>query len=372
VSAGSLVVDAGIGGGLSIRLVDPPPDALVQVRSETGGLPGESLDPVMTIKFVEHLDHGPLRMLGLSGDAFGFDGVGFYLPGGRGGLARIDLGSSDEFDVVVERRVGRIPLLVPLLGIRLLARDRVLLHASTFLVNDRAVVATAWASGGKSELLLAFMDHGARYVADEWTMIDGGGRITGLCSDLHVWDWQLRQMPELAASVSAAERRRLGALRAARTATRGAARLRRRGSIGRSLHQLDGWVRNAARVRLTPEAAYPRRVAREPVIVGALLLASVAAGPLSASVTDAATVVARMTASLDFERSPLLRTWAQYRYAFPTARNTAIEEASRMERDILMRALAHVPATEIVHPFPPSLDELYAAAREVVGRPAEA
>jgi hypothetical protein len=309
-------------------------------------------------------------MLGLSGDPFGFDGVGFYLPGAGGGLARIDLGSLDEFDIVVERRAGRIPLLVPLLAIRLLAHDRVLLHASTFLVNHRAVVATAWASGGKSELLLAFMHHGARYVADEWTMIDGSGRISGLCSDLHVWDWQLRQMPELAASISGAERRRLVALRAARTVTRRAARVRRKGSIGRSLHQLDGWAGNAARVRLDPETVYPGRVSREPVTAGALLLASVGAGPLSASVTDARTVVAQMTASLEFERSPLLRAWAQYRYAFPTARNKAIEEATWMERDILMRALGDVPATEIVHPYPPSLDDLYTATADLVAPPA--
>jgi hypothetical protein len=76
-----------------------------------------------------------------------------------------------------------------------------------------------------------------------------------------------------------------------------------------------------------------------------------------------------MTASLEFERSPLLRAWAQYRYAFPTARNKAIEEATWMERDILVRALADVPATEIVHPYPPSLDDLYTATADLVAPP---
>ena len=59
-----------------------------------------------------------------------------------------------------EHGVGRVPHLVALVNLAVLARGGVALHASAFARDGSATVATGWSKGGKTEALLAACDAG--------------------------------------------------------------------------------------------------------------------------------------------------------------------------------------------------------------------
>jgi hypothetical protein len=361
--------DLHVAAGQGIRLIDAPPWAAAQIAAEVGGTEDGTSDAFLSIRFVDRLEHGPLRVLGQTGDAFAFDGDRFYLVSSSGALARVDPWRPESTEIELERGAARIPLLVPLLGMRLLTRGWVLLHAAAFEVSGRVVVATGWQSGGKSELLLAFLAAGGTYLADEWAAVAADGRIEGLPSHLHIWEWQLRQLPEFAARVPRADRRRLAFLRATRSAARGAARVAGNGSIGRSLVQLEAWLRNAGRVTLPAGRLVGSNIGRGPRPATDVVLVSVAHEPTRIALTDPAELAARMAASLEFERSGLIRAAAQARYAFPARRSEVLDGAPTRERELLTAAFSHVRMHEIVHPYPPRLDELRQAVSGALARP---
>ena len=126
-------------------------------------------------------------------------------------MTRIDLARAGEaLEIVCERAVTAIPLLVPLLALRLIARGYVLVHASSFVHRGRGVLVAGWEGGGKSELLLPFVANGADYLADEWTIV-GGERsmLHGVAAHAQIWDWQLRQLPAVRKRLSPSRRARV-------------------------------------------------------------------------------------------------------------------------------------------------------------------
>ena len=367
-AAASKVIYAALGDGSCIRLVDAPGSVLDQVRQELGAVEGPPAEPLLTVRFIDAVpNRHELRTLGVTGQPFAFDERRFYLVGDGGYLTHVDFGSLDTTEIEIERGAAAIPLLVPILALRLLDRDRVLLHAASFVYRGGAIVVTGWQSGGKSEVMLAFMSEQARYVADEWAIIDAGGRVSGLSSHVHLWDWQLRQLPTLWARLAASERQRLGVLRLAR---RGA-RLISRASTGsataaRTVSQLRRWIENAARARVPPERLFGAPAHRGSLDIAHVLLATVRSGATEVLPSESRVIAARMAASLEYERKDLIAAYAQYRYAFPDERSDSIEQAAGRERQILEEALSGVPAHEILHPYPPFLPDLYRAAVRVI------
>jgi hypothetical protein len=364
---GQHVIHATFGEGLCIRLIDPPASVLRQVASELGAVPGGPAHPILTVRFIEAVgNRAELTTLALTDHPFAFDAECFYLVGRRGHLTRLDFRSLDTADVEIERGESAIPLLLPLLALRLVAMGRVLLHAASFVQEDRVIVATGWQSGGKSELLLAFMDRGATYLADEWTIVRRDGWIDGIASDMHVWDWQLRQLPRLSARLPVGDRRRLGALRLGARTIRVLLGDHRNGPVRRALADLDRWLDNAARVRIPAGAAFDGRVRRGSVRLDDLFLATVGSGETVVLPVDGHEVAARIAASLEYERRELDAAYAQYRYAFPERTSELLEGAPRLEREILADAFVGVRAHEVRHRYPPSFDDLYRTVSAVL------
>lgn len=364
-------VHARFGDGLCLRLIDPPDSVLRQVATELGTVAGQPADPILTVRFVEPVrNRAELTRLGLTDHPFAFDTERFYLIGRRGHLTSIDFGSLDTTEIEIERGESTIPLLLPLLSLRLVAVDRVLLHAASFLHEGRAVVATGWQSGGKSELLFAFMDRGATYLADEWTIVRGDGWIEGIASDVHFWDWQLRALPAISARVRRADHRRLTALRLAAAPVKLLRAGRRHTSLHRTLADLERWLDNAGRVRFGPATAFDGRVHRGPLPLDDLLLATVGGADTQVRPIDGEDITARIVSSLEYERRELSAAYAQYRYAFPERTSEPFESMPRLEREILARAFAGVRAHEVRHRYPPSFADLYRAVAPVLGAPA--
>jgi len=348
-------VDYDLHGLAGVRVIGATPRDVAVVDRQLGPLRGPLLsDPDIVVRFVERLDvEEPLRLLGVE-DAGFTDDAFLILRARHKARARV-LIPLDRIgrhcEIVCERGLPGVPLLIATLNLTVLARGALPLHASAFLHDGHGIVVTGWSKGGKTEAVLAFVMRGARYVGDEWVYVEpDGATVRGLPEPLRLWDWHLRQLPDLRARIGRGERARLVALRRAAAAARG----RRLASLlARQLH-----------VDVAPETLFPPgAVAPSAPFSRLFLLGSWQRRDTAARAVDPTEVAARMAFSLQHERAPLTRAYEQFRFAFPGRSNPVLEAACERERELLERVMTDKVAHAVDHPYPVDLETLYDVMR---------
>jgi hypothetical protein len=349
-------IDYDVHGAVGVRLLDASAADAAAVDRQLGPIRAPlRREPDIVVRFVDRVPcSGPVRLLGL-GEA-GFTDDAFLLLRSRHkarARVRVDLATiGARSEIVSEHRVPAIPLLVAIVNLTALAKGLLPLHASAFVHDGTGIVATGWSKGGKTEAMLAFMQRGGRFVGDEWVHIAAdGAQVHGLAEPIRLWDWHLRQLPDLRRRVGRRQLRRLDALRlAARAAGRvGAPRVT--ALLDRQLYAdvAPGRLFDAEAVALS--GRFDRLF-----LMGSWEEERIAVRPV-----DPAEVAGRMAFSLVHERAPLLAAYEQFRFAFPDRPNPLIEEAPARERALLHRLLAGRPAYAVDHPYPVRLAALFDA-----------
>lgn len=368
------VIDHSIHGLATIRLVDAPPHVVKALVRTLGRSQGEaSAEPDLTITFVDQLPtRGRLRFLGLNEAAF--DDEHFYVLDDLGHRVRIDMERLGEpCEVVCERGIKSIPLILPMLGLRLLRKGHILLHSGSFVYAGKGVLVTGWQKGGKTELSLPYVAAGAQYMSDEWTVVSAEtGRLYGLTGIAQIWSWHFRYMPQFWARVKTMDRLRIQLMRLYQRLYRQFYRLLPHQMRERSLlltylyrFSLEGGFFVLGQVRSAPEKLFDQ-VRRESAQLDQVFLATVGEGSTTVLPIAPQEVADRMIASQAFERRKLVITYEQFRFAFPDRANTWLEDVREHERSVLTRALAGKPAYEVCHPYPVPLSELYEATRSLI------
>lgn len=363
--------DLDLRGRALVRLVGAGPAEFRIVRRQLGALPliapgGPPREPDVTIRFVDRLEpDGPVRRLGQDAQAIG---DAFVLTRGRRGSAvrvQVPVGSlgSRPATLVAERGAHSIPLLLPILAASLLARGVAAAHASAFVLDGRGVFVSGWAKGGKSETLLAFLTHGARYVGDEWLFVDPDGpTMFGPPEPIRLWDWQLAQAPTLGARIGRSDRARLraaaglarvlggiggapafGGTRVGEAARRAGAVVDRQRSTQFAVEQLFG-----------PAAIHPDAARVDRVV---LVAGSNEESIRTALDPDEAT--ARIAATTAHELLDLQALRFAFRHAFPDQPATGLENLEARLRAVYLRAFSRVPIIEVRHRHPPDLARLH-------------
>ena len=348
-------IDYDVHGLAGVRLVGATAGDAAAVDRQLGPIRKTlEREPDVVVRFVDRLDtSGPVRLLGI--DDAGFTDDAFLILRSRHkarARVRIPLERiGRECELVCERGLPAVPLLVATINLTVLAGGALPLHASAFIHEGRGVVVTGWSKGGKTEAVLAFMTRGARFVGDEWVYVQpDGATVHGIPEPLRLWEWQLRQLPELRARLGRGERVRLDALRTV------AGTLRR----GGSLRRLEALLSGQLHADVAPHELFPReRVALSGPFDRLFLLGSWQEDRIEAHPIDPAAVAARMAFSLQHERAPLIRAYEQFRFAFPDLRNPVLEEAPERERALLEQVLAGKTAYAVDHPYPVDLAALF-------------
>jgi hypothetical protein len=357
-------LDYGLAGLVTIRLVSPPPHIIADLEETLG--PSRETPPGVDIvvEFVDSIPFGEdVRMLELNEAAF--DSASFYILSPEGSRTRIDFEQiGAPLEVVCERGVRSIPLLLPIIGLRLLEKGHVLLHSASFLSDGRSFIAAGWKKGGKTELLLAHLARGALYLSDEWSIVSGDGTVRGVPGAIRVWDWHLRDLPELRGRVDRRTRARLAMLGHYRRLYPKVPKSRVRGGVLRERFErlaLEGGVPWLGQVAVRPEQLFPGQVSAATAKLDVVILPTIGEGQTTALPTTGELVAQRMVASQEYERRELRAVYDQFRFAFPDRRNALLEGAGNRELQILTSAFADRDALELRHPYPVSLQELYDA-----------
>jgi hypothetical protein len=362
-------VDLSLHGLARLRLLDAAPGDIAAVVRQVGPLevPVEG-EADLVVRFVDRLPRtAGERLIGAREAAFTDDGF-FVLRSKHKARARVSVplhqAGQRGCELVCERGLPAVPLLVPLLNLAVLGNGALPLHASAFRTAEGVgVVTTGWSKGGKTEALLAFCERGATYVADEWLYLRADGTASGIPEPLRVWDWHLDSLPAYRQRLPWSSRARLAALRSATAAARAAPASPRR--LSRLADRVAPLLEGQAHVDLDPTVVFRSELGPLTTSVDRLFLVmsadrpDVVAGPI-----DVAEVVSRMAASLAFERLDLRSWYLRWRYAHPgpDGANPVLEGgAEDTERRLLGELLEGTPTWVVEHPYPVDLVALHDA-----------
>ena len=362
-------IDYDVHGLVGIRLLDPTASDAEAVARQLGPLQ-RSLprEPDIVVRFVEHLPVKGLRHLTYQYDGFTDDGFFVLRSNKKSAKVKIafDQIGSRQCEIVCESGLRAVPLLLAILNLTMLTKDCVSLHASGFVYQNTGIVVTGWAKGGKTETLLSFAAHGARYVGDEWILLSGDGqKMYGIPEIIRLWDWHLENLPHVRAQV---KRENLMLFKAVQRFDR-LQQKHLNGSLGKAfpvkmLREAMPAIKRQLNVRVEPakifgERCGPFEARPDKVFLGL----SHAAPEIAVQPVSPAVIAKRMIASIRFELLPFTEHYLAFKFAFPDRKNEFLDNVHERQYDILRRALAGKESYEVRHPYPVSFQELYTTMR---------
>lgn len=370
-------------GLLTVALVDAGPGEAAVVRRQLGPLAEvEAARPDVTIRFVDRVaGASAIRPLG---PEFAVDDEGLLVLRGRRKIdvrVRLPVERIGEpgLEIVAERGLPAVPYLLPIVNLTLLAKGVAPIHASAFVADGLGVLVTGWAKGGKTEALLAFADHGATYVGDEWVFVTpDGGSMAGLPEPMRVWDWQIAMVPRLRARLGAGRRVRLSAAAAVARLLGGTSRapIVRRTAVGDAARRAGALAENQRSLQVPPATVFDGRVATGLVPLDrVVLIESSGDAPASTAEIEGSLVARRTAATVAHELLDVQALYHVFRHAFPDRRNALIEDLPATLERRLLESLGGKRCVLVRHPHPPDIPALHgliAGALEAVGPGGEA
>src|SRR5258705_4256476 len=195
----SQCVDYDIHGLVGVRLMAPSPTNVSAVSAQIGPPSTRPLRrPDIVVRYADNLTAGTTRYMDLGKTASSEAGFLLFPEGDGKGKVSIPFEQiGTECEILCERRVGWIPLLIPIVNLTALRKHRcVPIHASAFVHEGIGLLVTGWIKSGKTEALLAFSQHGATYIGGEWVLLDStSDTMYGLPGTFRLWDWHRRSLP---------------------------------------------------------------------------------------------------------------------------------------------------------------------------------
>lgn len=356
------VVDYDIHGIVGVRLLNPSAQDIVTVADQLGaGHATLARQPDIVIHFRKNLPIPGLKYLGL--DA-GFNEDGYYILKSSKTPAKVRIPFDQigkHCEIICESGLRSVPLLIAIVNLTFLKKNYMPLHASAFLYKEVANVVLGWSKGGKTEALLSFANHGAHYIADEWTIFsENGEQMFGIPEPIRLWDWQFKYIPQIKTKISRQKRILFNTVhfgdRFYKTFGRG--RLRKvfpMNLLGEALPAL----KRQLNVRIHPQDLFEDRfckIARPDKI---FLIMSHDDPAITIEPIEAQEIVQRMISSNEYEQFPFFEHYQAFKFAFPHHQNPFLETLYERQYSLLSRVFEGKEAYRVLHPYPVAFEELF-------------
>lgn len=358
--------DFDIHGVVGIRLLDASPADLA-AASKLLGCPCRSplTAPDITLRFVENLPVSGIRLLG--SDQYGCTDDGFFLlqEGTRRAKVRIPFDQiGGPCEIVCARRLGSVPLLIPILSLTVLMRESVPVHASAVVYNGLGIMMAGWAHCGKTAALLGFASKGAEYVGEEWVLLSSNDqRMHGLVRPLELSRWHVASMPHVRTAMNLMSRcafHGIGVLNGFEKMFSG--EWIRGSLVFRSFHRASAAVEERLRLAVAPSAIFQDKIRSEGVPVDKIFLFfSHEDQRIEVEQVAPLDMARRLSLLFQHELTPLLGHDTAYRFAFPHQRNELMERAAKDSFRLLARAINGKDAYIVRLPYPYAFPELFDA-----------
>ena len=364
--------DFDLHGVVGIRLINATPGDVVAVKKQLGPIQTSlSRSPDIVIRFVEKIPlSSPVHYLGV--DDVGFTDDAFFMFRGKfQAKVKVQIPferiGRDHFQIICESGLPAVPLLIPILNLTALSKGALPLHASAFNYNGKGILTTGWSKAGKTEMLLAFVAHGAEYIGDEWVYLSEDGRyMHGIPEPIRVWNWHLQQLPFYRAMISRGNLFRLQTL----SLIVRLLSFMESGNIGggsgfiKLIRRINVLLKQQMHVDLPPEKLFgkpPSAIKSSPDKV--FFVASRDEPNITVQPVDPQEIVQRMVFSLQEERKEFISYYQKFRFAFPQASNQLIDQVEETQRRILSKVMTGKETYAVYHPYPFSIPDLFEVIR---------
>ena len=358
--------DFDLHGIVGIRLLNANADEISMVIRQLGPIQKPlNRKPDIIIEFVDHLETSE-RILLIGVDDAGFTDDAFLVMRSKHkSKAKVQIPFADigqqHCKIIVERGLPAIPLLIAIINVTMVAKGALPLHASAFEYQNIGVLATGWAKGGKTETLLSFAAHGARYIGDEWVYLRGD-EMYGIPEPIRLWSWHFEEMPQYQAMLSLSERAKLKSLN---TLTSFLEQMTDLGITRKTLpmkllRRIVPGLKRQLYVQVPPKRLFGATTEAIVSVPQKLFFVISHESPdFIVEKGDPQLIAKRMVFSLQDERTEFLGYYTRFRFAFPEIRNDFIENLADREREMLVTAFQEKEIYVVYHPFPVSIPALY-------------
>jgi hypothetical protein len=357
-------VDYDIHGLLGVRLIDPAASLARAAARQLNPLRPAALghDPDLSISHFAGFDRASAYKLGDAGD-----GQECWFNESEFTLAYGDTDLNIPFDSIGNSFTIRctpngnmrklfIDYVRPALQISLLAKGALGLHSAAVSYKGKGILLAGWAESGKTEAMMGFLQAGASFVSDKWTIVNGDGpSILHFPTPITVRHWMINLIPGLRHRLKGSER-----LRARAAGIAGS--LLATGLSGRVpvLREAKGLADLGGRVSVTPSQLFGNsdgkrsRWGMSPSAPLDRLFLLMTTGEDRITVQQAETreVARRLADCAAYERRAFLGLYRRFRYALPGRRNPLVEEVWDRETELLTKALDSKQVFAVHVPFP--------------------
>ena len=318
-------------GGKTSSIID-------YVKSEYGAFETESLAPGavdIEIEFVEDRT-SPDDCVHIRAPV-SYDNRGVFLHDPQYHVFRIDFAAAEQgtwkatCDVEFNPHFFAI-IMEYMTHFQLLRRGSVFCHSSAFRLNDRGILCPAWRNVGKTNLLLQFLQNGAEYVADDWSVVQRDGRFRCLPKRLNLLYYNFDQFPEM---LDAVPPDFAALVRFVSRAKRGEFDLNQE-----TLQVMEG----QARMRISPYELYNQVMDTAPKGIDEVLLLQRAADtdqPVAIEKIDHELLVTSLASILEFEQSHFHLAYSVFR-ARSGRRVELLETARSACEEVMTQAFARI------------------------------
>ncbi|MFQ5632770.1 MAG: hypothetical protein ACE5I1_28715 [bacterium] len=371
-SATAKYIDFDIHGKVGVRLVNPTEKDAAAVAKQLGPMQKPLLrDPDIMIRFVEHIPLDNLRLLGLNA---GFNDDGFYILRSSKKAVKVRVPFDrigEQCEIVCESGLKSVPLLIHIVNVVMLKKHCVSLHASAFHYKGKGVMVAGWAKGGKSESLLAFSQHGASYMGDEWIYLsENGEKMYGIPENMRLWEWHLQNLPHIRKKV---KRESLAMFKGINVLDKFQQAMPN-GGIGAAfpvkfLRESMPALKRQLNVVMPPQKIFDGKfgpLEGKPEKI--FLVMSHNDSNIFVEPVAPMEVADRMIASIRFEQLPFTEQYLSFQFAFPDRKNTFLDNMHTLQYALLRSALKGKETYIARHPYPVSFHELYEAMRPACER----
>ncbi len=356
-----------IHGVVGIRLVDPSSADVAAVRKQLGPPQRPLLrEPDITLRFVEHLIPPRLRHLGPRQKGFTDDAFFVFDQGTNSGIARIPFDLvGGPCEIVCERGVGSVPLLMPILSLTALAKGFVAVHASAFVHDGIGILMAGWAESGKTTTLLGFASEGAEFVGEEWVLLSGDGEtMCGLPRDIELSPSHLEIVPDVRRGI---KRSRLWAFESLRQLSKIQGSLSKKANDtfpANALRRAISAVQRRLLPKVSPQEIFGSRVGSliaKPEKV--FLLIGHNDTRVEVKPTPPIEMARRIAHMTQYEQIRFMEHYLAFKFAFPEVKNAFLAESSAYQYELLSSALKTKETYTVLHPYPITFSSLYEAIK---------
>ena len=363
------IVEFDINGIVGIRLINPTISDSAAVAKQLDQKETHlERDPDIIISFQDSFNNSAINYVGLN--YAGFNDEGFYvLRGGREKMKmRIPFEKiGQKLELECESGVPSIPLLDSIINLTFLKKNYVFLHASAFVYNGIGNLVAGWTKGGKTEALLAFGNHNAQYVGDEWVIISPNGEsMFGLPVNICIWDWQFKYIPNLLPKITIDRKILYKLIYFLDTFYN----FFNHGVLKNSF--LLKWISKALpsfkrqlNVRERPEKIFKNAICKKSSFDKLFLMVGRSEPEISIEPWDPSDIAARMVSSNNFEQKTFWEYYEAFKFAFPNLQNEFLESADMLQKSQLECAFKDKKAYQVLHPYPVPFEDLFVEMKKV-------